>query len=223
MNFNEHLNLKGSHAIFGASKCTWLKYDQEQMENSVRSQYRAPLGTEIHEFVAFQIRLNHKVHNIKNLKEGIESYIFYKYFNEDYDDVSDYGKKLIIHLNDLSKETYETIKSYINDGIGYRMKPEQILYFSEYFFGTADTICFRDNFLRIHDLKTGVGPIHIEQLEIYVALFCLEYNIKPGEIEIEIRIYKDGEIIFHKPKADEILPIMDKIVTDNKHLSKFER
>ena len=75
--------------------------------------------------------------------------------------------------------------------------------------------------LRIHDLKTGATPAHIEQLLIYAAFFCLEYRIKPGEIDIELRIYQNDEILYHKPEADEILPIMDKIITDNKNLQKF--
>lgn len=60
---------------------------------------------------------------------------------------------------------------YVNDAISFRMVPEQILFYSENCFGTADTIVFRNGTLRIHDLKTGVVPAHMEQLEIYAALF----------------------------------------------------
>ena len=222
MNFNEHLNLKGSHAVFGASKSSWLRYTQEKMRDAITSQYRVSLGTEIHEFAASQITLNHKISNAKHLKQGIENYIYQKYLNEEYNVLSDFGNKLLYHLVDIPKETFETVKAYINDGIGYRMTPEQVLYFSDLFFGTADSICFRNNFLRIHDLKTGTVQAHIEQLEIYAALFCLEYAIRPGDIEIELRIYQNNEIVFHNPKADEILPIMDKMITDNKYLQKID-
>ena len=92
----------------------------------------------------------------------------------------------------------------------------------EYFFGTADAICFRNNTLRIHDLKTGTTPAKIEQLEIYAALFCLEYKIKPGEIDIELRLYQNNEVLVHKPTAEDILPIMDKIVHLNKILLNME-
>ena len=92
------------------------------------------------------------------------------------------------------------------------MSPEVVLYYSDYFFGTADSICFRNNFLRIHDLKTGAHPAKMEQLEIYAALFCLEYKIKPSEINIELRIYQNDEILVHNPTAEDIVPIMDKIV-----------
>ena len=92
------------------------------------------------------------------------------------------------------------------------MIPEQVLYYSDNAFGTADAIVFRDNFLRIHDLKTGITPAHIEQLEVYAALFCLEYDIKPGEIEMELRIYQNDEVLFANPTAEDIVPIMDKII-----------
>ena len=111
---------------------------------------------------------------------------------------------------------------YVNDAIGFKMQPEQVLYYSDNCFGTADAFIFRNYLLRIHDLKTGVTPAHMEQLEIYAALFCLEYNKKPGEIEMELRIYQNNEIVVHHPTADDILPIMDKIVTFDKIIEKLK-
>ena len=90
------------------------------------------------------------------------------------------------------------------------------------FSGTADAISFRNNFLRIHDLKTGTRPVHIEQLEIYAALFCLEYKLKPTDIKIELRIYQNDEILVHEPEAEEIIVIMNKIVHLNKILEDVE-
>ena len=100
------------------------------------------------------------------------------------------------------------------------MDTEVVLYYSDYFFGTADAISFRDNFLRIHDLKTGVTKVHIEQLEIYAALFCLEYRVKPNEIQIELRIYQNDGVLVHNPEPEDIYEIMDKIVHLNKLLEK---
>lgn len=220
MIFKEHLNLKGSHAVFGASKSSWLRYPQEKMIDAIKSQWRIAIGTDLHDFASSQIKLNHKINNIRNLKQSIENYIFFKYYNDDYADMNEYGKKMLFHLGELEPEVFETIKLFVNDAIGYRMTSEQVLYFSDLFYGTTDAICFRNNFLRIHDLKTGSGKSDIEQLMIYAALFCLEYDIKPGEIEIELRIYQHGEALYHNPKADEILPIMDKIISSNKYLLK---
>ena len=110
---------------------------------------------------------------------------------------------------------------YVNDAIGFKMTPEQILYYSDNCFGTADAILFRNNFFRIHDLKTGKIPAHMEQLEIYAALFCLEYKVKPGDIEMELRIYQNNEILYHNPTAEDIVPIMDRIITFDKVIKKI--
>ena len=119
----------------------------------------------------------------------------------------------------------KTIYAYVNDAIGYKMDTEVVLVYSERFFGTADAISFRNGVLRIHDLKTGKsGKIddHMEQLEIYAALFCLEYKVHPSDIEIELRVYKNDEVLVHNPTAEDILPVMDKIVHLNKLLEKID-
>lgn len=127
-----------------------------------------------------------------------------------------------IQLGQKLPKSQKTLNMYVNDAIGFKMTPEQILLYSDNCFGTADAISFRKDFLRIHDLKTGVIPAHIEQLEIYVALFCLEYNIKPGNIGIELRIYQNDQILYHNPTAEEIVPIMDKIITFDKVIDKIK-
>ena len=127
-----------------------------------------------------------------------------------------------IQLGIKQPRSKKTIYAYVNDAIGFKMDTEVVLFYSERFFGTADTICFRNNTLRIHDLKTGINPVKMEQLEVYAALFCLEYKIKPGDINIELRIYQNDEVISHNPTAEDIVPIMDKIVHLNKLLEKIE-
>lgn len=127
-----------------------------------------------------------------------------------------------IKLGQKLPKSQKTLNMYVNDAIGYKMIPEQILYYSDNCFGTADTIAFRSGLLRIHDLKTGVIPAHMEQLEIYAALFCLEYKVKPSDIEMELRIYQGNEILFHKPTVEEIVPIIDKIITFDKIINKIK-
>ena len=127
-----------------------------------------------------------------------------------------------IDLGIKQPRSNKTLYSYVNDAIGYKMQTEVVLYYSERFFGTADAISFRNNFLRIHDLKTGITPVKMEQLLVYAALFCLEYKIKPGDIQIELRIYQNDVVEYHEPKADEIVPIMDKIVHLDKLLQKLD-
>ena len=116
-----------------------------------------------------------------------------------------------------------TLASYVNDAIGYRMAPEQILVYSPNIFGTADTISFRANKLRIHDYKSGtVTPGNMRQLEIYTAIFCLEYGHRPGEIEIELRIYQMDEIVVHHPDVETIAELMSKIITFDKIIERLK-
>lgn len=117
-----------------------------------------------------------------------------------------------IKLGQKLPRSKKTLNNYVNDAIGFRMKPEQILFYSYNCFGTADAISFRDDFLRIHDLKTGVTPAHIEQLEIYAALFCLEYHVDPSKIGMELRLYQSNDILVCNPASDEIQAVMQKII-----------
>lgn len=127
----------------------------------------------------------------------------------------------LIKLGIKLPKTHKTLNLFVNDAIGYKMESEQVLYYSPNCFGTADAISFRNNLLRIHDLKTGKIPAHFEQLQIYAALFCLEYDMKPSNINIELRIYQNDDVLVMEPEADDIVPIMDKIITADKIISKL--
>lgn len=127
-----------------------------------------------------------------------------------------------IKLGQKLPKSPKTLNMYVNDAIGYKMTPEQVLYYSENCFGTADTICFRNNLLRIHDYKSGEVPAHMHQLEVYAALFCLEYRFKPSDIGIELRIYQNDEIVYSKPDVEVLAPIMDKIITFDKIITKIK-
>lgn len=104
-----------------------------------------------------------------------------------------------------------TLGMYINDAIEHKMATEQILYYSENCFGTADAISFRYKTLRIFDLKTGVIKGSVHQLEVYAALFCLEYERDPYDLKIELRIYQENEISVYDADPDDIEYIMTKI------------
>lgn len=127
-----------------------------------------------------------------------------------------------IRLGQKLPRSQKTLNMYVNDAIGFKMTPEQVLFYSENCFGTADAISFRNNVLRIHDYKSGVIPVHMEQLMIYAALFCLEYQYKPSEIEIELRIYQSDEVIVHTPTPDEIFTIIEKIIAFDKIIKKIK-
>lgn len=127
-----------------------------------------------------------------------------------------------IRLGQKLPKSQKTLNMYVNDAIGFKMIPEQVLFYSENCFGTADSISFRNGLLRIHDLKNGIIPAHMEQLEIYAALFCLEYKIKPVEIEMELRLYQNNEILFHNPTVEDIAPIIDKIISFDKIINRIK-
>ena len=130
--------------------------------------------------------------------------------------------KETIDLGIRQPKSKKTLYAYVNDAIGFKMSTEVVLFYSERFFGTADSIAFRDNFLRIHDLKTGKIPADMEQLEIYAALFCLEYKVKPEDIGMELRLYQNDEIVYHNPTAEDVRQIMDKIVHLDQVIQKLE-
>jgi hypothetical protein len=181
MVFNNHKNLEGLHAPFGASKYAWLRYDDNKVLDVYTNLKAAEYGTRLHAWA----------------KETID-------------------------LKIKQPRSTKTIYSYVNDAIGFNMNTEVVLFYSPYFFGTADSISFKKNFLRIHDLKSGKIPANMEQLFIYVALFCLEYKIKPAEIQIECRIYQNDDILIANPTVEDIVPIMDKIVHINNLLENVE-
>lgn len=115
-----------------------------------------------------------------------------------------------------------TVASYINDCIQHKMTPEQVLFYSENCFGTADAISFRYKTLRIFDLKTGVIKGSVHQLEVYAALFCLEYDVDPYAINIELRIYQDNEVLIYDADPEDITYIMEKIQLFDKQIVQLK-
>lgn len=128
----------------------------------------------------------------------------------------------LIRMGVKLPKSNKTLNLYVNDAIGFKMQTEQILYYSDNCYGTTDAIVFRNNHLRIHDLKNGFSPTSINQLLIYAALFCLEYGIRPDNIEIELRIYQSDEVVVYAPQSEEVLRIMDKIIFFDKRLDELQ-
>lgn len=218
MNYNKHLDLVGKHAFLGASKSSWINKDAAQILDAYAREYAASIGTALHD-----VARKHIQHRIK-LTKAAKKEVFLSV-------VEDYHIPAFAVENGIDFDAvFDVLVAYVNDAIGFRMVPEQILYYSDNCFGTADAISnlngvLLDHKLRIHDLKTGVTPVHIEQLYVYVALFCLEYKVKPIELEeIDLRIYQTqrDEVLCANPELDEIVPIMDKIVTMDNRLNKIK-
>lgn len=178
MQWNNHYNLRGTHAFLSPSQYAWVNYDEPKLAERIESNNAITRGTRLHEYAEIAI------------SEHIRQ-----------------------------PRTHATLNEYINDAIGFQMTPEVTLFYSKWIYGTADAISFRKEskvskdkpVLRIHDLKTGKHPAKLTQLEIYAALFCLEYQMIPAEMEIVLRIYQFDDILEGHPTSEDIIPIMDKI------------
>jgi hypothetical protein len=56
----------------------------------------------------------------------------------------------------------------------------------------------------------------MEQLMAYAAFYCLEYRVKPKDLDIELRIYQNDEIAILKPEVIDIQKIMEQAIRANK-------
>lgn len=132
-----------------------------------------------------------------------------------------------IALNIRQSRTHKTLNMFVNDAIGFRMTPENDdthatrFVYSEFFFGTCDAYCYNNGVLRIHDLKTGKGPVHPEQLEIYAALFFLQEKQDPFKNQTILRIYQNDDVVEWEPEPERIKGIMDLIVDRDKALRNY--
>jgi hypothetical protein len=108
---------------------------------------------------------------------------------------------------------------------------EQPLAYSENAFGTADAIWYGDNpdqesmfktLLRIFDLKNGTSPSSKSQLECYAALFCLEYKVRPMELEYDLRIYQNDEIQMFETDPEDIAYIMDRYIVADRLIESMK-
>lgn len=200
MNLNNHSVLEGKHALLSPSKYHWIFDNDEDFEKRYCTSYAAEVGTILHDIARKHIKYGYRLGKSDKRSVVVE--------------LLDNGIPLkVIDYIDFDS-MYDNLCSYVSDCINFRMTPEVILYFNESCFGTADALHYdeKKRFLRIHDLKTGSVQAKMEQLYIYTALFFLEYRfVRPGETEIELRIYQKNDIIQDNPSADIIVPLMDKI------------
>ena len=210
MNWHDHTYdvPKDAHALLGGSRYAWVNYDEEKLFNYLSSSYAVTIGTLIHELAAKLIK-----HKIRVTKEEAR-------------------KMIVLHLVDnkvpravIDIERYlGNFCAYVNDAIGFDMRPEQVLKYSDNAFGTADAIAYNEKkrFLRIHDYKSGVSQPSLHQLEVYAAFFCMEYHIQPKDISMELRIYWMDEIITGIPTAADIVPIIDKTITHDNYINNLK-
>lgn len=209
MNFNKHFAQEGKHAILSASSWRWINDDKDSLVKRITSSYAQSIGTILHGLAYRHIKYRIKMNKYDKKNVMLEL-------------LSNGIPAIVIDTIDFDR-MFENLMTYVNDGVGFKLFPEVVLYYSDNFFGTADAIGFNENdrILRIHDYKSGVIPAHIEQLEIYAALFCLEYRFKPHEIDIHLQIYQGADVLYHNPEPGEIKEIIDKIVDYDKFLNQI--
>lgn len=206
MQWNDHHQLEGKHAFLGASNYHWINWNDETFENRYYGQFSTQIGTAIHalahDCIVSRIKLT------KHDTHLIDITLYHAYIPKDA-----YDPNLI--LNNLIP--------FINDAIGFHMSSEILLYYNAYCFGTSDAISFdeKNKMLRIHDLKTGTTPTHMEQLLIYAALFCLEYHKNPHQFKTELRIYQNFDVLITNPEPEEIEQYMDLIQNRSKLIMSY--
>lgn len=204
MIFNKHSELEGRHAILSPSKPYWLNYDDDAVRNFYISSFATDIGTLVHDYACDRIRFRMPIDpDNSEAKNGLLMHLM--------------KNGIPFRTIDLDRLFYNLVP-YVNDGVGYKMDSEVKLKYSENCFGTADAIGVRKNMLRIHDLKTGLTPAHMEQLLIYAGLFFHEYkrDYRPTTMKVELRIYQNGSVSTHQPTTEEIQNAMNRIV----HLDK---
>lgn len=135
---------------------------------------------------------------------------------------------MLIDMGQKLEDTGQTLNSFVNDCIGFKMQSEVLLYFSDNCFGTADAIDFRLNprsgnmRLRIFDLKTGSTRTSEKQLWVYIALFCLEYDVAVDDIEYDARIYQNDQITHFEIEPSVIFEVMQKIKFNDKIINEMK-
>ena len=60
MHFKNHYELEGLHAPFGASKFSWIRYDDNKLVEAYKNIQAAELGTKLHEWAKTTIDLGIK-------------------------------------------------------------------------------------------------------------------------------------------------------------------
>lgn len=201
MIFNKHPELDNKHAFMGASKSSWLTKDPDGFREAYLNSFAQAKGTAVHA-LAHDCIVSHTTLTLADTH--LVDICMYKAFIP----VQAYSSSNILL----------TLVPFVNDAIGFHMLSEVHLFYNWYCYGTTDAILFDDHSkqLRIHDLKTGTLPAHMEQLVIYAALFCLEYHKDPKDFTTLLQIYQEGNIVKYSPNCKEIKTVMNTIERNTK-------
>lgn len=204
MSWTKHSDWRGKHAIFSPSQPYWLKYDSEGIKKKCAVHYATEIGTAVHDLASWLIDERQRISEDDHL-------LVFKALRDVGIPRSVINTENILH----------NLVPYVSDAVMYEMETEVPLVYSKFIFGTADAVSFKRKLLRIHDLKTGVGAPHREQLETYAALFCFENNQKPETLKYELRLYQNGEQDIWKPDPLTIRSIYDRIIIASEDAASY--
>ncbi len=211
MQWHDHSDLEGLHAFLSPSKQTWINYDFEKLEAAYTNSWATTIGTVLHAFAERRILRKKRITN--KSKESIEDFMYENGIPEKLIDIEQY---------------FENLAAFVNDAIGFRMRPEQGLKISDDCFGHADAISYdeRKKILRISDFKSGKTEPSMNQLLIYAALFFIEYSkelgIRLSDLKVELRIYYQGQIIYYEPEEDVMAHMVDVVLCKNRELKTIK-
>lgn len=207
MQWNNHSKFEGQHAFLSPSKSSWINWDNDTLEQRYYGQYSQTIGTLLHELAKDLITHKRRLHKYDHL-------IIENKLDTNYIPRFAYDTNVIL----------PNLMAFVNDGIGFRMSSEVVLYYSDACFGTCDAISYDidANMLRIHDYKSGLTTAKMEQLLLYSALFVLEYLPSPktfANLTTELRIYQNvvedeiasPNIVVCNPTPDEISEFINYI------------
>lgn len=216
MSLTKSSEYRGTHTIVSPSRPAFLKYTDEQFIQMFHNSYKSALGDEMHLWAAIQIHQHFTCNSLREMAKSLKTFIFERNRTDRYG-LSSKGAMLLTETKQISRDTYNTVKTFVNDAIAEDMEEEMELIYSEVIGGTADAARFKEKEKRllIFDLKTGTTLAHMEQLEGYAALFCLLNNINPLDISYDLRIYQNNEVTVYEPDPCEIKDIAERI----KHFS----
>lgn len=211
MQWHDHSEIEGLHAFLSPSKKTWISYDFEKLEAAYANSWATTIGTVLHAFAERRILRKKRITN--KSKESIEDFMYENGIPEKLIDIEQY---------------FENLAAFVNDAIGFRMRPEQGLKISDDCFGHADAISYdeRKKILRISDYKSGKTEPSMDQLLIYAALFFVEYSkelgIRLSDLKVELRIYYQGQIIYYEPEEDVMAHMVDVVLCKNRELKTIK-
>ena len=116
----------------------------------------------------------------------------------------------------------DNVSQFVNDCIDMKMHSEEVVYATEYAFGTADAINEVNDVIYIFDLKTGEHKAKFTQLYLYAAFYCIMNDINPISKKYVFRIYQYEEYEQLEGDPLEVKRLMELTIEDSDVVKAIE-